>query len=98
MCNNYEAQLQGVQDDLKAEQAKLRSLDRELKAEKQTIESQKKYIQDLEENLKDAAENAESEVFILLPHIVFISMPHFKEVLFCTCQLILLTPFFDDKY
>lgn len=62
MCNNYEAQLQGVQDDLKQEQAKVRSLERESKAEKQTLESQKNYILELEESLKKAANDAKDEV------------------------------------
>ena len=62
MCNNYEAQLQTVQDEYREEQARNRSLDRELKAEKQTIESRKSYITELEESLKDAANNANDEV------------------------------------
>lgn len=62
MCNNYEAQLQTVQDEYREEQARNRSLDRELKAEKQTIESQKNYITELEESLKDAANNANDEI------------------------------------
>lgn len=62
MCNNYEAQLQAVQDDMKQEQAKLRSLERESKAEKQTIESQKNYIGELEESLREAANKAREEV------------------------------------
>lgn len=62
MCNNYEAQLQGVQDEFKQEQAKYRSLERESKAEKQTIESQKNYILELEESLKNAANDAREEV------------------------------------
>lgn len=62
MCNNYEAQLQSVQDELKGEQAKLRSLERESNAEKQTITSQTNYIKELEEKLKDAASSAGEEI------------------------------------
>lgn len=64
MCNNYEAQLQGVQDEMRDEQAKLRSQERESNAEKQTINSQKNYITELEEKLKDSANNADEEVCI----------------------------------
>jgi chromosome segregation ATPase len=62
MCNNYEAQLQGVQDELKEERAKLRSCERESNAEKQTINSQKNYITELEEKLKDAASDTDEQV------------------------------------
>lgn len=62
MCNNYEAQLQSVQDEMKAEQAKLHSLQRESNAEKWMINSQKNYITELEETLKDAASSASKEV------------------------------------
>ena len=64
MCNNYEAQLQGVQDDMRQEQAKIRSVERESKAEKQTLESQKKYIAELEESLREAGSKAREEVRI----------------------------------
>ncbi|XP_060582022.1 rab GTPase-binding effector protein 1-like [Ruditapes philippinarum] len=62
MCNNYEAQLQGVQDELKEERAKLRSCERESNAEKQTINSQKNYITELEEKLKDAASDTDEQI------------------------------------
>lgn len=62
MCNNYEDQLQSVQDELKAEQTKVRSLERERVAEKQTIDAQKKYIEELETSLKEAAVQADTEV------------------------------------
>ncbi|XP_053376011.1 rab GTPase-binding effector protein 1-like isoform X2 [Mercenaria mercenaria] len=62
MCNNYEAQLQSVQDELKEEKAKLRSQERESNAEKQTINSQKNYITELEEKLKDAASSTDEEI------------------------------------
>ena len=63
MCNNYEDQLQSVQDEMKAEKMKVRSLERELVAEKQTIDAQKKYIEELEKSVKDSAVEAETEVF-----------------------------------
>ena len=63
MCNNYEDQLQSVQDELKAEKMKIRSLERELVAEKQTIDAQKNYIEELEKSVKDSAVEAETEVF-----------------------------------
>lgn len=62
MCNNYEAQLQSVQDELKEEKAKLRSQERESNAEKQTINSQKNYITELEEKLKESASSTEEEI------------------------------------
>ena len=62
MCNNYEDQLQSVQDEMKAEKMKVRSLERELVAEKQTIDAQKKYIEELEKSVKDSAVEAETEV------------------------------------
>ncbi|XP_033747222.1 rab GTPase-binding effector protein 1-like [Pecten maximus] len=69
MCNNYEAQLQGVQEESKEEQVKANSLDRQLKAEKQIIENQKKYISELEESLKSSAEEAEKQISSLINQV-----------------------------
>ncbi|KAL4223722.1 growth factor [Mactra antiquata] len=66
MCNNYEAQLQTVQDDLKKEQAKYRSQERESNAEKQTINSQKACIVELETQLKESATSTSEEVSSLV--------------------------------
>ncbi|XP_052246058.1 rab GTPase-binding effector protein 1-like isoform X2 [Dreissena polymorpha] len=66
MCNNYEAQLQLVQDNSRKEQASYRALERESKAEKQTIDSQKKYICELEESLRKAASESSEEVSAVL--------------------------------
>lgn len=62
MCNNYEAQLQGVQEEAKEEQVKAKSLERQLNAEKQISENQNKYISELEGSLKTSAEEAEKQV------------------------------------
>ncbi|XP_060079265.1 rab GTPase-binding effector protein 1-like [Ylistrum balloti] len=69
MCNNYEAQLQGVQEASKEEQVKANSLDRQLKVEKQVNENQKKYIAELEESLKSSAEEAEKQVSSLVNQV-----------------------------
>ena len=62
MCNNYEAQLQNVQETFKAEQTKVRSLDRTIQSVKQESESQKQYIEKLEDSLKENVDNANKEV------------------------------------
>lgn len=69
MCNNYEAQLQGVQEESKEEQVKANSLDRQLKAEKQITENQKKYISELEDSLKSSAEEAEKQISSLITQV-----------------------------
>ena len=77
MCNNYEDQLQSVQDEVKAEKMKVRSLERELVAEKQTIDAQKNYIEELEKSVKDTAVEAETEV----SHLVVTSFMTLYRVL-----------------
>ncbi|KAL3857529.1 hypothetical protein ACJMK2_012189 [Sinanodonta woodiana] len=62
MCNNYETQLQSVQNTLVEEQTKKRSLERQLLSEKQITESQRKYIEELENSLKNTAEDAHKEI------------------------------------
>jgi cell division septum initiation protein DivIVA len=62
MCNNYEAQLQNVQDDYKKEQVKAKSLERRLNRELQTLETKQKYITDLENSLNNSATEAENQV------------------------------------
>ena len=62
MCNNYEAQLQSVQDESKSVQVQVKSLDRQLTSEKQTSENQKKYVTELENSLKETTEEADKQV------------------------------------
>ncbi|WAR04005.1 RABE1-like protein [Mya arenaria] len=65
MCNNYEAQLQGVQDEFRQEQASFRALERESHAQKQTIDSQKQYVSELEEKLRTAAHEQIEEISVM---------------------------------
>lgn len=62
MCNNYEAQLQSVQAQLKDAQAKIQQLERYLKSEQQASLNQRKYQEELENNLKEVAEDARKQV------------------------------------
>lgn len=69
MCNNYEAQLQSVQDEFKNEQVKAKSLERQLQSEKQLTENRQKYVEDLEDSLKNSAEEAEKQVSVVMIHV-----------------------------
>ncbi|XP_048743050.1 rab GTPase-binding effector protein 1-like isoform X5 [Ostrea edulis] len=69
MCNNYEAQLQNVQDDYKKEQVKAKSLERRLNRELQTLETKQKYITDLENSLNNSATEAENQISSLTTKI-----------------------------
>ena len=62
MCNNYEAQLQNIQDDCKKEQMKAKSLERRLNHELQALETKQKYITDLENSLNNSATEAQNQV------------------------------------
>lgn len=62
MCNNYEDQLQNIQDDLKKEQVRAKSFERNLNSEIQMAENQQKYITELEESLKKTVSNSEDQV------------------------------------
>ncbi|CAE1168022.1 RABEP1 [Acanthosepion pharaonis] len=62
MCNNYEAQLQSVQAQLKDAQAKIQQLERYLKSEQQASLNQRKYQEELENNLKEVAEDARKQI------------------------------------
>lgn len=64
MCNNYEAQLQNIQDDYKREQVKAKSLERRLNHELQTLENKHKYITDLENSLNNSATEAQNQVSV----------------------------------
>lgn len=64
MCNNYEAQLQNIQDDYKREQVKAKSLERRLNHELQTLENKQKYITDLENSLNNSATEAQNQVSV----------------------------------
>lgn len=64
MCNNYEAQLQNIQDDYKREQVKAKSLERRLNHELQTLENKQKYIRDLENSLNNSATEAQNQVSV----------------------------------
>lgn len=66
MCNNYEAQLQNIQDDLKKEQVRAKSFERNLNSEIHTTESQQKYIAELEDTLKKTVSEADEQVSSLL--------------------------------
>lgn len=69
MCNNYEAQLQSVQDEYKNEQVKAKSLERQLQSEKQLAENRQKYVDDLEDSLKNSAEEAEKQISSLVNRV-----------------------------
>ncbi|XP_061189637.1 rab GTPase-binding effector protein 1-like isoform X3 [Saccostrea echinata] len=69
MCNNYEAQLQNVQDDYKKEQVKAKSLERRLNRELQTLENKQKYITDLENSLNNSATEAQNQISSLTTKI-----------------------------
>lgn len=62
MCSNYEAQLQTVQEELKATKTELKRAERSLGTEQQTNRNLLKYQSELEEALKNAAEDAQSQV------------------------------------
>ncbi|GAB1603833.1 GTPase-binding effector 1-like isoform X2 [Argonauta hians] len=62
MCNNYEAQLQSVQAQLKESQSKTQQLHRYLKSEQQASDNQRKYQEELENSLKDVAEDARKQI------------------------------------
>ncbi|XP_052832943.1 rab GTPase-binding effector protein 1 isoform X2 [Octopus bimaculoides] len=62
MCNNYEAQLQSVQAQLKESQSKIQQLNRYLKSEQQASVNQRKYQEELENNLKEVAEDARKQI------------------------------------
>lgn len=62
MCNNYEDQLQNIQDDLKKEQVRAKSFERNLNSEIHTTESQQKYIAELEDTLKKTVSEADEQV------------------------------------
>lgn len=62
MCNNYEDQLQNIQDDLKKEQIKAKSFERNLNNEIRIGENQQKYIAELEESLKKAVAESEEQI------------------------------------
>jgi hypothetical protein len=62
MCNNYEDQLQNIQDDLKKEQVRAKSFERNLNSEIQMAENQQKYIAELEESLKNTVSNSDEQV------------------------------------
>lgn len=62
MCNNYEAQLQSVQAQLKESQSKIQQLNRFLKSEQQASVNQRKYQEELENNLKEVAEDARKQI------------------------------------
>ncbi len=62
MCQNYEAQLQGVQDDARKAQAQVRTLERQLAAERQAITNQSTYQEELEKGLEATATEAQKEV------------------------------------
>lgn len=64
MCNNYEAQLQNIQDEYKREQVKAKSLERRLNHELQTLENKQKYITDLENSLNNSATEAQNQVSV----------------------------------
>lgn len=66
MCNNYEAQLQNIQDDLKKEQVRAKNFERNLNSEIQTTESQQKYITELEESLKKHVTDSENQISSLM--------------------------------
>ncbi|VDI26251.1 Rab GTPase-binding effector protein 1 [Mytilus galloprovincialis] len=66
MCNNYEDQLQNIQDDLKKEQVRAKSFERNLNSEIHTTESQQKYIAELEDTLKKTVSEADEQVSSLL--------------------------------
>ncbi|XP_063396040.1 rab GTPase-binding effector protein 1-like isoform X2 [Mytilus trossulus] len=66
MCNNYEDQLQNIQDDLKKEQVRAKSFERNLNSEILTTESQQKYIAELEDTLKKTVSEADEQVSSLL--------------------------------
>lgn len=69
MCNNYEAQLQNIQDDYKREQVKAKSLERRLNHELQTLENKQKYITDLENSLNNSATEAQNQITSLTTKI-----------------------------
>lgn len=69
MCNNYEAQLQNIQDDYKREQVKAKSLERRLNHELQTMENKQKYITDLENSLNNSATDAQNQITSLTTKI-----------------------------
>jgi deoxyadenosine/deoxycytidine kinase len=66
MCNNYEDQLQNIQDDLKKEQVRAKSFERNLNSEIQMAENQQKYIAELEESLKNTVSNSDQSNMILV--------------------------------
>ena len=66
MCNNYEDQLQNIQDDLKKEQVRAKSFERNLNSEIQMAENQQKYIAELEESLKNTVSNSDEQISSLL--------------------------------
>lgn len=66
MCNNYEDQLQNIQDDLKKEQVRAKSFERNLNSEIQMAENQQKYITELEESLQNTVSNSEEQISSLL--------------------------------
>ncbi|KAK3084568.1 hypothetical protein FSP39_015613 [Pinctada imbricata] len=65
MCNNYEAQLQNVQDEYKKEQVKAKSLERRLNSEIQAAENRQKYIDELESSLKEKTADMEKQILML---------------------------------
>lgn len=69
MCNNYEAQLQNIQDEYKREQVKAKSLERRLNHELQTLENKQKYITDLENSLNNSATEAQNQITSLTTKI-----------------------------
>ncbi|XP_022339951.1 rab GTPase-binding effector protein 1-like isoform X2 [Crassostrea virginica] len=69
MCNNYEAQLQNIQDDYKKEQMKAKSLERRLNHELQALETKQKYITDLENSLNNSATEAQNQISSLTTKI-----------------------------
>ena len=65
MCNNYEAQLQQIQDGEKKASSQVRTLERQLEVERQAMKNQEKYSGELEEKLKNYTEDAEQEVELI---------------------------------
>lgn len=65
MCNNYEAQLQSVQDKEKEVQNKVKTLERQLEIEKKALTNCNKTKQELEETLASMAEDAQAQISTL---------------------------------
>lgn len=62
MCNNYEAQLQTVQEELQSAQMQVKQLEKSLSAEKET----NRYLQQCQEELQLAVKNAAEDSQMLV--------------------------------